>query len=1447
MSQGYGLDKYGLDFYGGSLSFDYEVQTLFPNATDIIFSQPVNLTDSVSSASSYRVLTIRGCDLIITSTSVLSSTRARLYHNVATTGGLYEITILGSITSQSNGLPINPYAKQFLTKGKSTSFSVDAIDGYTLRLLFDDAIEPSLEVLNLNNYEITTSYFIPISLDKSEQVSANEIKLSVSSMAVEPYDILVNPADAILYESTVLPSVIGSIENGTGVSSIVGGNRLNISKSIGDVYGWEFNDSSGRVTNQANYRLDCDFDFSSSIITPDIFGIVWSLVVSDGTTQITVNFLNDDRIQIESGANSKSLDMSWKQNNHKISLLRNQRIDSYVLLLDENPIVNLPISFGIEFSSIPEGFSIDFAAIFDLTNARFGNISLTASETIFTSSLNFLHSLGNSFIGLLSGFKDTLYTEHGPLVKSWGDATPATINDVEVRINGVPVPLLLVNPYIGQIRLLNPIPSGVYNVEVDYFWMKNPFMAFSGLNTEGLVLNQWGFNSPRFPLKSSLHYARRDQPKKKEFRYMALEARQTASLNRPQSLLLNQNPKTERNKPLEYRFIERGDFYPAEEDPFKQWFQEGMDNGNVENGFWKMNPQGEVTYSRDLIVDSRSTYRMNVRFPQGSDSCFFGFHNGLRKTYCKFSLVNGLRHILVEREDGNFEVGGGLSCELVSQNQFLVEKNRFLEIGTKFQILDGSQIGVYTIGSIEETEDGENFLIAILESFPFDVDLWGNKFVIGYPEISFDQTFILEADFQQNLLYVESEEGLLFNGFSISSLARVEETIKNGRVFWGSSQESTWDFIDYTVSPAIDKEVGFNSIASTEMDSLPYEDENSPWKYEQKTGIETLQGGELRVSKFLEKGHAYKRREFLFLDKAEFDLDSSLKVFDFVGSHNVVNVRTPNKEITLATLLYRENTPQRELLDVPFTSADIGIWDSYGNLNSSTEKKTVQENGKVGGFRSEIDLSEISFADPDYNRVLLAQLEIQEIPSAIETGVFLEFETAEKKLAITFENDSPRRILLGEMVSETSFNPIQSYVFDWSGLHTYRIVCSSNIVSLFVDEVLQAPTLGSGSFSIGGANKSVRFGHYTTTTNAIVNWNFVHYQVETPSFAKKTFGVFLGGDQKQIDNWEIPRTDSLFVPNSDLSAVVQEMDWEQFCNFRLHYDKNWGVTFYRPDLPNPPYFNTQFSSEITNPSQGWINVEMQKIPDYFEGLETQATGLVRFGSLTKQPIDIFWDYLRYRIYRRTRQENLSSRFMILNKASQVVHPFTDREYEVFTIDVKNPLEISLRDFDLYAKTIVVIADGQNYLTPNVNFTFNFSEQKIKFPQNNPLQNPTVTITFKTGKKHTKTTILKQDTDLCLFDGNPIFEMAETQKVNISTISGSILTDERGFPELPADFIDNTPYSYKQYDVEENQKLECLDLFVSEKWTERISPFCECFLGLDFIDTLTNIVVYTFKP
>lgn len=161
-------------------------------------------------------------------------------------------------------------------------------------------------------------------------------------------------------------------------------------------------------------------------------------------------------------------------------------------------------------------------------------------------------------------------TAKGPLVKAWGDMTPATLNDVAVYVSGALVAVSDVNPYIGKITLVNPVVrflpgDPAADARVIYNWFPTPVFELL-LDTEGSVLDQWdratGHDDPaahgsqiqepgfpkgavslaRFPMGTVVGPTSTPQPLYIGHRYIGFEKEYSALLDSPTTLLLDSNP-----------------------------------------------------------------------------------------------------------------------------------------------------------------------------------------------------------------------------------------------------------------------------------------------------------------------------------------------------------------------------------------------------------------------------------------------------------------------------------------------------------------------------------------------------------------------------------------------------------------------------------------------------------------------------------------------------------------------------------------------------------------------------------------------------------------------------------------------------------------------------------------------------------------------------------------
>lgn len=445
---------------------------------------------------------------------------------------------------------------------------------------------------------------------------------------------------------------------------------------------------------------------------------------------------------------------------------------------------------------------------------------------------------------------DRIRTRYGPLVRGWGDATPATKNDVAVRVDGVPVVVSDVNPYTGEIFLavpLAPAAPGTRTVEIDYIWLMNPVFVMSGLNTPGLTLNTWDRaigHSPtgpspipatstgaaktnRFPMGIVLGPSlNRGSPQRVGHKYIGFQRGYSALLNTPSTLLLNQNPNVFSVGGLSAGSLREvgtfsGNLAPSSE--ATPWSLIGADTGAlVGDGSYRVvdasaGPYGVGTaavYYRNLDLSLTTNVTSAARFYVESytaDGVFtgvgFGVHDGLHLLLVGCLIVGGMQHVGVLLDGANphleasWKIGPALTVEADSQTTFLVpvgDLPRGVASGTRFRVASGTQAGIYTVTDcgLEISEDGAEIEVTITPALPADVTRFGNTSF----EILFETPW--DADllsFRSSTVFTSGATEV-YLGSSISGLiASVSElppypaqtalllpATEKGVAFWGS-------------------------------------------------------------------------------------------------------------------------------------------------------------------------------------------------------------------------------------------------------------------------------------------------------------------------------------------------------------------------------------------------------------------------------------------------------------------------------------------------------------------------------------------------------------------------------------------------------------------------------------------------------------------------------------
>jgi len=497
----------------------------------------------------------------------------------------------------------------------------------------------------------------------------------------------------------------------------------------------------------------------------------------------------------------------------------------------------------------------------------------------------------------------SILVAHGPLVRDYGDATPATRRDVTVLYDGAPVTVADVNPYLGEITLAAPIAAftpGDHTLTVSYRWFPSPLVGMAGLNTKGLTLNRWdskrgrnttspgtgtpgggGLRTSRFPMNVALgRFPTRRAPVRVAHRYIAFERTYTAALNSPTTLLLNQAPGRV-SVPYARTEIEPTTVqYEGATTPPSPWVATGTVTGTSTGDLYELNDASTTSvgyWSRDFELPVSSAIGSAARFQVNSytlDGVFtgigFGFHNDRRLYLAGALVVNGLKHVgLLARPGDVSELSSwivGPKTDGVVQSATIVtcamsEAPKLIGAGGRFQILTGAQAGVYEIAEVFFERDRDLVTIEVVGGFPADPDLFGNRDVSLVFETEWDAgmcTWRLYANTRSNaaqLMFGGATGGTLSVEGSpiLASPAYLGPDVLpegSGRFLWGSfdraaTSQSTWDFVRYLSTPDGSAKFSRGTVVDTTMTEDP---EDGDWFLMSPFGDSAVSAGSLRLT-----------------------------------------------------------------------------------------------------------------------------------------------------------------------------------------------------------------------------------------------------------------------------------------------------------------------------------------------------------------------------------------------------------------------------------------------------------------------------------------------------------------------------------------------------------------------------------------------------------------------
>ena len=407
------------------------------------------------------------------------------------------------------------------------------------------------------------------------------------------------------------------------------------------------------------------------------------------------------------------------------------------------------------------------------------------------------------------------------------------------------------------------------------------------------------------------------------------------------------------------------------------------------------------------------------------------------------------------------------------------------------------------------------------------------------------------------------------------------------------------------------------------------------------------------------------------------------------------------------------------------------------------------------------------------------------------------------------------------------------FAWDDGEAHTYRLLSdpTTNSVVLVINDTVYA-TVALTSFTPGGEDGRAYFGAVATTaaTGSVVEWDSFSVAGIPPTTAKRTLGVLKnGGSTTDIDGWEIPRTDTSTVANSDVGAVIEEMDWRSDVQVRIRLDPSWGVTVFRPDLPPPPYYTGDFATQYTEPSAGWINVEYRHLPRL---TGTQRFGRVEFGALDPRSISQQrWGEVRYRIYTRGDGDFIAPQHMVLNWCNVITSGelLNDTGAEVLTVESISKTLVSLVPTHIYADRVFNLVVGTTVLNPT-DWTFDKDAQAITLVSPLADAHTNVTVTFAAGKPVTNTYLCSQPllrSTTLLNEGTPPVPKSQVGAATREEVFGTALndpTDTLG----SLDFILNDPFRTVQFSDDASVLYEALEFCETDDGndTNLLSVICD---------------------
>ena len=1423
--KGYGSGSYGSDPYGHLDTKRPEMVSVVSDGRSlhVTFSEPIQWDFERLESTNWEITSTFGVvpdiQLVYTPTYMwdeLSDT-VTLVHSGTTLGGLYTLTCHHCVDAAGNHVSLTGKSRSFLARAWYPEATVTPHEGNRLHVSTNTPFLQGAD--DLTNYVLATEYPISPSLLSIVPDSTGAM-LYCKGLTSTEYELTLGPAQAIL-----------STEPTTK--------------------GWHgFVDNSGKLTATSAYKMDASVsDLPAS----------WYVSVGDGETVLTVLFDEGGVVQVFGGAINATFEYDWSSLDN-LTLLRNPLTGHVALLLDGVPVLSRALTDVTEVHG--EAWNVLVAATAGDATLTVDSVSLTASDTMYLEDGNFVHELKAQFLALDDVAKSRIQVSRGPLTKGWGDATPAGINDVAVRINDILVPVSDVNPYLGLIYLETPVPKmpvGEITVDVDYAWFENPQMSFQSLNHPGLVLNKWdqarnpevqsatlakdtlgggSVEGERYPISLTLMRPPRVRPKWISHRHVGFDNTYTASLNTPVSLVLNANIYGNRARKSYSQYAlsgqfegtlgdgweARGNAYLTEDsDGYTSLKSEG--SAAVAKAI-EMNPVG-ATVTLVGRVEADTPTVVNDRLALGPA---IAFHDTKDLRLLAAVDIDGVSHIamLVGDEIDNadsWEPVYTVTADFLSEGRLEVLEDDLPElfsVGLRVVIPRGSQSGQYTVTQIDKLSTG-NWWLHVTPDFPEDTTIWGG----GRGEVHFETPW-KDSPFNLHLVGRADNEsiGVAFTG-QTSFLTSVElpsvdahvlyrhgelplDLAEDGRgeVLFGnlvSEGQSRWDFVRYITVPDEYITSSIGHLDALTLHEIPTE--QSVWR---KTSAQGVVG--LLPDDRLEFGaegagdhrSGFEKMDALIPASAGLEVSSKFKVESPTTWGDAgFRVQGPNHDVLCSTIPYTDDGMfiASSTALVGTRSFDTQGWQLQGIHKYRFEGlrlNLVKTIDHPLSISSELPNEGLTASRSMDARLVFHSATYNDLDDA---GLVLGMDAGSKSVALLFANGK-----LG--LTSDGLNYLAEAAFEWldGEQHHYNITVDVEAVVPEVVLSVDGVELCSAELALF-ANSGENIRAYLIGFGA-PEWDMDLYSFRVREVAsgdvKRTLGIWKGGDADDLDSWELART---------LEGEIVEMDWSEEITAMVVVDPNWGASLFRPDLPPPDGYVGEGRPERHDPTGAWATVEWEHLPVSRRDIATLHFGMENADSQATS----VWDHFRYRVYIQENEKEVPPRTAVLNRWNVLSSgEYTgDITVETVRVKVRGGL-INVHDANISAKRVFHVAvDG--VLLGNGSWSFDEKGQTIKLAEAGT-KFSTAEVTFSPGPPITKTYLLTQplkDGITNLNEGTPPYLLTQLGKLQRSIASDppregeiiDLISEDPGFasqdPTSLVEYSHDSAYSSVEFFQVEN--------------------------------------------